>query len=353
MEQVIPRGRLPHVRLQKELARIEAAGVKFVPNTRVNDEQFAAIRAEFDAVIIATGGHKPRYFPWEGTEFLTMGVDYLKQLNRGENPHTGKKVVVIGCGNSGMDTCRGVYEMGAESVVAVDVQKPAAFAHEIAHFESLGGKIIFPFVTKKITKDGIYADDGRFIPADQVIVSIGEAPILDYLPNDDSIKKFRDWLVPAADKSILPGVFAAGDLIKPGRLTDAIGDGKKAAYFAHRYVTGQDFAPYPQKEKVPAANLSLAYFAKCHACELGAAAEDKGRCVSCGTCRDCKMCLESCPEKAISRIEHEDGTWEYVSDPNRCIGCGICAGVCPCGVWEITPNPEPIKMYGTGGKIGA
>ncbi len=353
MEQVIPRGRLAHELLEEELKRIENLGVKFETSCHVDKDKFAALRGNNDAVIVATGGHKPRYFPWEGTEYLTMGIDYLKKLNRGEKPATGKNVVVIGCGNSGMDTCRGVYEMGAQSVVAVDVQKPAAFAHEIAHIEKLGGKLVWPFVTKKITPEGVYADDGRFIKADQVIVSIGEAPILDYLPENADIKKFREWLVPNRDKSILPGVFAAGDTIKPGRLTDAIGDGKRAAYFAHRFVMGEDFAPYPQKEAVPAENLSLGYFEKCHGECLGDALSDKDRCVSCGTCRDCKMCLESCPEKAISRHEKADGSWEYVSNPDKCIGCGICAGVCPCGVWKIADNPEPIKMYGAGGKIGA
>ena len=56
-------------------------------------------------------------------------------------------------------------------------------------------------------------------------------------------------------------------------------------------------------------------------------------------------------EKAITRIEKADGSWEYVSDPDKCIGCGICAGVCPCGVWSIADNPEPIKMYSTGAKM--
>ena len=44
---------------------------------------------------------------------------------------------------------------------------------------------------------------------------------------------------------------------------------------------------------------------------------------------------KSCPQNAISRIEKEDGKFEYVSDPNKCIGCGICAGLCPCGILEI------------------
>lgn len=349
LEQVIPRGRLDHKILEYELQRIQDVGVKFVTSCKVDREKFEKIRSESDAVIVATGGHKARYFNWEGKELLVHGIEFLKKINRGENPTVGKRVVVIGCGNSGMDTCRGAYEAGAESVVAVDVQKPAAFAKEISYIENLGGKLVWPFMTTKITSEGIYSDDGRFIPADTVIVSIGEAPVLDFLPEDSSIEKFRDtWLVPKKDKSILPGVFATGDTIKPGRLTDAIGDGRKAAYFADRFVNGQEFLPFPEKKKIPAERISKAYFDKCHHCDLKDPTEDHTRCVSCGTCRDCKMCLESCPEKAITRIENPDGSWQYVSNPEKCIGCGICAGVCPCGVWSIEDNPEEIKIYSTG-----
>ena len=62
--------------------------------------------------------------------------------------------------------------------------------------------------------------------------------------------------------------------------------------------------------------------------------------------------LAAHPEAGLfaPRIEHEDGTIEYTSDPKRCIGCGICAGVCPCGVWTIKDNPEKIPMYSTGAK---
>ena len=322
--------------------------MKFVSGCKVDRTKFAALQKENDAVIVATGGTKSRYFPWEGVEHLTMGLEYLKAINRGEKPATGKHVVVIGAGNSGMDTCRGAYEMGAETVVAVDVQKPAAFADEIAYIEGLGGKLVWPFFTNKITKEGVYANDGRFIPADQVIVSIGEEPVLDFLPDDERIQYFRkSWLVPDAQQSILPGVFTAGDTIKPGRLTDAIGSGRKAAWYADQYLRGTA-EPFPEKQEIPAERLSKAYFDRCHFCDLGDPVDDHTRCVSCGTCRDCKMCLESCPEEAITRKENADGSWEYVSDPDRCIGCGICAGVCPCGVWTIQPNPEKIPMYSTG-----
>ncbi len=349
LEQVIPRGRLSHELLEAELKRIESIGVRFVSGCKVDREKFAELRKQSAAVIVATGGTKSRFFPWEGTEHLTMGLTYLKAINRGEQPHTGKRVVVIGAGNSGMDTCRGAYEMGAETVIAVDVQKPAAFKQEIEHFESLGGEIRWPFFTEKITPEGVYGKGGAFIPADQVIVSIGEEPVLDFLPEDEGIEYFRgSWPVPGADMSILPGVYTAGDTIKPGRLTDAIGSGRKAAWYADRFVRGEEMLPFPERQQVPAERLSKAWFDKCHHCALGDATEDKARCVSCGTCRDCKLCLESCPEKAITRVEMPDGSWQYQSDPERCIGCGICAGVCPCGVWSIEDNPEPIRMYSTG-----
>ena len=353
IEQVIPRSRIPHELLEKELQRIQDMGVKFVTGCHVDHEKFEKLRSAHNALIVATGGTKSRFFPWEGVENLTMGLDFLKKVNAGEHPKAGRHVVVIGAGNSGMDVASDAYEMGAEKVTLVDVQRPAAFQKEIHRILDLGGSIVWPFVTSKITPEGIYAKDGRFIEADQVIVSIGEAPETQkFLPDDPKIKRFReDWLMPSEEKMIMPGVFAAGDVVKPGRLTDAIGDGLRTAHCVDRFVRGEAITPVVEKKVIPMERLSRAYFEKCHHCDLPEnPEEDHNRCVSCGTCRDCRMCLNSCPEKAITRNALPDGTWEYVSDPDKCIGCGICAGVCPCGVWSLVDNPEPIHMYRTYGK---
>ena len=347
LAQVIPHSRISQDLLKAELQRIENIGIKFIINCKVDADKFNEICDTSDAVLIAVGGHKARYFSWEGAEKLTFGIEFLKTINRGEKPHVGKNVVVIGGGNSGMDVATSAYEQGAESVVVVDVMKPAAFPKEIRRLENFGGKIIYPFVTKKITDEGIFSDDGRFIEADQVIVSIGESPVLDFMPDNPDIKKFRDWLVTDAEKKILPKVFAAGDVIKPGRLTDAIGDARLTALMMNQFLLGEKITPLPQKKIVPSGNLSKKFFEKCHHCDLPDPMHEHLRCVSCGTCLDCKICLNSCPEKAITRIEHEDGSWEYVSNESKCIGCGICAGVCPCGVWNISDNLEEIKMYRT------
>ena len=77
LEQVIPRARLPHEILEKELKRIEDMGVRFVTGSRVDADGFQRLRRESDAVIVATGGHIPRVFPWPGHERIVAGIDFL------------------------------------------------------------------------------------------------------------------------------------------------------------------------------------------------------------------------------------------------------------------------------------
>jgi Fe-S-cluster-containing hydrogenase component 2 len=50
------------------------------------------------------------------------------------------------------------------------------------------------------------------------------------------------------------------------------------------------------------------------------------------------MCEQSCYYSAISRKTLPNKSYEYVVDEARCIGCGFCAGICPCGVWDMVEN---------------
>lgn len=342
LEQVIPRSRLPHDTLEKELKRIEDMGVSFKTGVKVDKAKFAEIRGQNDAVMIATGAHVPRVIPWPGHERIVKGLDFLKAVNRGEAFPVGKRVVVIGCGNSGMDAAIGAYQMGAEQVTCIDVQQPAAFAQEIAHVEELGGTLLWPVMTKEVTSEGIITQSGDFIPGDTVIITIGETPDFSFLPEGITLE--RGHLKPDEEYKVTDGVYTAGDSIKPGRLVDAIGAAREASFAVHAFLTGSEFK-LERKAKIPDNKITKAYFKKCHSCDVPSPQEDHVRCISCGTCRDCYMCLKSCPENAISRQHAGDGDYTYLADSNKCIGCGICAGICPCGVWTMYNNAEPINMY--------
>jgi len=63
-------------------------------------------------------------------------------------------------------------------------------------------------MTKEIIDGGLITADGTFISGDMVIITIGESPDLGYLP--EGVRKFRDWVIPGADMSLLENVFAAG-----------------------------------------------------------------------------------------------------------------------------------------------
>lgn len=138
--------------------------------------------------------------------------------------------------------------MGAESVTCIDVQKPAAFAHEIAHIEALGGKLLWPVMTKEITDGGLITADGTLISGDMVIITIGESPDLGYLP--EGVRKFRDWVIPGADMSLLENVFAAGDVIKPGCWRTPSERESKAAEAVDASLRGVAYAPV-EKKPVP------------------------------------------------------------------------------------------------------
>ncbi len=338
LRQVIPEERLPRQVLNREIDRIKEVGIELRTSTQVDQKLFESLHADYDAVVIASGAHNPIIIPFKGHERVRQGLHFLKALNRGERPSVGKKVVVIGAGNAGMDVGLGAFTMGADEVTAIDIQRPGAYQHEIAHFEKLGGRIEWPFMTEKVDEKGIHATDGRFIEADDILFAVGERPDLSYLP--------RDWVDDCGMVAIdecrqvvaAPGVFAVGDTTEPGLLTHAIGSGRDVAEYIDDMLNNVELVPKPKREMIPQSCLRKEYFRplkRGHFKVEDVVELETSRCLSCGTCRDCGMCMEACPEGAITREELEDGAFEYVSDEKYCIGCGICAGICPCGIWAM------------------
>ncbi len=337
LRQVIPTDRLPANSLTTEIDRIKKLGVKIKTNTAVDADSFKQLQSDYDAIVIASGAHTPVVIPFPGHERLVKGLEFLKQFNSGDKPTVGENVVVIGAGNAGMDVCLGAYAMGAKQVTAIDIQRPAAFQKEIDHFERLGGKIEWPVFTDKVDAQGLHTKDGRLLAADTIIISIGERPDLSYIPSEWLDERGMAAVDDCGQLTHAAGVFAIGDTIKPGLLTHAIGHGHDAADYIDSYLQGDKLVAKPKPITIPAENLSRELFRPHNRSRfnLTDATKETNRCLSCGTCRDCSMCLEACPEGAIHRDEKEDGGFEYVSDEQYCIGCGICAGICPCGIWGM------------------
>jgi len=337
----IPEERLPRDILREELKRIEAVGIKVHLKTRVDKDKFKEIYDSFDAVIVAVGAHKPRKLNVPGAEDMTTAYEFLREINLGRRPDlTGKKVVIIGAGNVGMDVAAEAFHSGASEVVAVDIQKPAAFGKELEIAQSLGTKIIWPKFTERYDKNEgkVYFTDGSSLDADFVVVAIGDVPVTDFLLPGINTHQ-HGWIEADEAGHTSDGkVFAIGDVTKLGLVTHAIGHGRKAAEAVHALLSGRSYYRPPQKFAIPYENVKTAYYEVSRGKFEESPDSEAQRCMSCGVCRDCGMCEAACYYGAISRREFEDGSFAYVVDDNLCIGCGFCAGVCPCGIWEMEEN---------------
>ncbi|MBI5666247.1 MAG: FAD-dependent oxidoreductase [Nitrospirae bacterium] len=340
LELCIPRERMPQEILQKELARFEEIGVKVHLGAMVNKKQFEDIYKKHDSVVIACGAHKPRMMNVPGSDDIVSAYDFLKGINIGDVPNLkDKKVVVIGAGNVGMDVAAQAYHCGAKEVTAVDIQRPAAFGKELEIAEALGTKIVWPKFTEKFVKKEkrIYFTDGSSLDADVVVVSIGDTPLTEFLPPSVHTNK-QGWI--EADEvghTSDPKVFAIGDATKLGLVTHAIGHGRKSADAIHALLSGRSYYMPAPKPMVSYDKIKTSYYDICKG-EPFKPETEATRCMSCAVCRDCHMCEATCYYGAISRKDTPDGSYEYVVDENLCIGCSFCAGICPCGVWEMAEN---------------
>jgi len=331
---VIPGSRIPDEALEKELNRVKEVISDIKLNQTINRKNFSKIKNKYDFTIVAAGSKKPRSLPVPGIEKAVFANDFLE--NSKKNKITpGKRVVIIGAGNVGCDVATEASRLGAEEIAMIDVQEPAAFGKEKEDAQRIGAKFRWPCFTKEITKKGVVLNTGDLLKADTVVISIGDIPDLDFL--DETITRENGFItVDEFNQTSDPKVFAIGDVVCPGLITDAIGAGRRAALNIDRIIDGKTPDHGEMLPPVDKQRISLEYYnPRNNADNLVDCGSD---CASCGQCRDCGICVAICPEAAIKRVEIKKHDFEYEVDPDLCIGCGFCKGACPCGIWDLIPN---------------
>jgi len=268
----IPSFRLPHTVLNEEIGMILDMGVDLRLNTPVSSMK-ALLEQGFDAVFVGSGAPKGKELQLPGREAAAanvhIGIAWLESVAFGHTESIGKRVLIIGVGNTAMDCCRSSLRLGAESV-KVMARKPRGFfkasAWELEDAEEESVQIIVnrapkAFVVENGRLAGMQFDvmeyqldahghilgerisGEEFLPADDVILAIGQENAFPWVERDLGIE-FDKWDVPRVDKATFqssrPQVFFGGDAaFGPKNIIWAVEHGHQAAISIHRFVNGE------------------------------------------------------------------------------------------------------------------
>jgi len=269
----IPAFRLPENVLNEELQYILDMGVDLKLGTPISSMK-SLLDEGWDAVFVGTGAPKGKdlYLPGreEGAANIHIGIDWLESVAFDHIEAIGKKVLIIGVGNTAMDCCRTSLRLGADSV-KVMARKPRNFFkaseweledaeeenveivvnHSPKAFVTQNGKLVgmtFELFEYDIDDKGEITGQRvigeETIPCDDVILAIGQENAFPWIEQDAGIE-FGKWDIPVVDEetfeSSRKGVFFGGDAaFGPKNIIWAVEHGHQAAISIHRHCQGLD-----------------------------------------------------------------------------------------------------------------
>ncbi|MGA7232902.1 MAG: FAD-dependent oxidoreductase, partial [Xanthobacteraceae bacterium] len=282
MRTQIPKFRLPETVLDEECQYILDLGIEFVGGKRI-DSLKALLAENHDAVFVGCGAPRGRDLDIPGrkeaAKNIHIGIDWLSSVSFGHIDSIGKRVIVLGGGNTAMDCCRSSRRLGGEDVKVVvrsgfEEMKASPWEKEDAMHEDI--PIFNYLVPKEFTHDkgkltGITfekvkavrdakgrrelvptGEPDQHFPCDDVLVAVGQENAFPWIERDCGIE-FDKWDMPKVDAKTMasthPKVFFGGDAaFGPKNIIWAVAHGHEAAISIDRLCRGEDInvRPAPQ-----------------------------------------------------------------------------------------------------------
>ncbi|MPZ56358.1 MAG: 4Fe-4S dicluster domain-containing protein [Rhizobiales bacterium] len=275
----IPRFRLPETIIDEECDYILNLGIAFHGGKRI-DSLKALLAEDWDAIFVGSGAPRGRDLDVPGREEaranIHIGIDWLSSVSFGHIDKIGKRVIVLGGGNTAMDCCRSSRRLGGEDVKVIvrsgfEEMKASPWEKEDAMHEDI--PILNFMVPKEFTHDngrltGVvfekvkaeYDAKGRrnlvptgepdqHFPCDDVLVAVGQENAFPWIERDIGID-FDKWDMPIVDPKTMgsthPKVFFGGDsAFGPKNIIWAVAHGHDAALSIHKLCSGEDITERP------------------------------------------------------------------------------------------------------------
>jgi NADPH-dependent glutamate synthase beta subunit-like oxidoreductase/formate hydrogenlyase subunit 6/NADH:ubiquinone oxidoreductase subunit I len=274
----IPRFRLPMEVIDEEVNYILDLGVSF--KQRKIDSMKALMSEGYDAIFVGSGAPRGRDLEIpgrkEGAANIHIGIDWLSSVSFGHTTRIGKRVIVLGGGNTAMDCCRTSKRIGGDDVKVIvrsgfEEMKASPWEKEDAQHEGipiLNFLVPKSFVIKNQKLSGmtfekvkaVYDDKGRrslvptgepdpFFECDDVLVAVGQENAFPWIERESGIQ-FDKWGLPVLDKvtfqASVPNVFFGGDsAFGPKNIIWAVAHGHDAAVSIDKLLHNEDLSERP------------------------------------------------------------------------------------------------------------
>jgi NADPH-dependent glutamate synthase beta subunit-like oxidoreductase/ferredoxin len=381
MRTQIPKFRLPDSVIDEETGYILDLGVEFRGGQRI-DSLKKLLSENYDAVFVGSGAPRGRDLDVPGREEaaknIHIGIDWLSSIAFGHVDTIGKRVIVLGGGNTAMDCCRSARRLGGESVQVVvrsgfeemkaspwekedamhedipihNYLVPKAFTHENGKLTGITFEKVKAEYDAKGRRNLVPAGEpDQHFPCDDVLVAVGQENAYPWIERDLGIE-FDKWDMPKVDPetfaSTHPKVFFGGDAaFGPKNIIWAVSHGHDAALSIHRMLSGEDITerPLPHVDVVSQKmgihewsydnDITLDPRYRVPLREKQIALRDIKAEVELGF--DVKLALGEAHRCLNCDVQ-------TVFSAKLCIECDACADICPMDCITFTPNGEEADL---------